>query len=218
MCQCYNLNNKDYMPPVSSINSLSSGIVYIIDDDDIILWTLKELVQSIGVQVHTYASAKAFLNNYSASPCECVITDVRMPEIGGLQVQRMLMSTSAPPPIIFVTSHSEISAAVEAMKAGAFDFVEKPINGHELIEKVQAALQRSKELHRERLAQSTRQARLELLTPKEREVVELVVQGKSSRDIADTLEISVRTVENHRARIMEKLHISSIVELVKLFL
>lgn len=205
------------MATLMSVNKLSSATVYIVDDDDIILWTLKELVQSIGVRVLTFTSAKEFLAAYTPSPCECVISDVRMPEIGGLQIQRLLMSTGAPPPIIFITSHSEISAAVEAMKAGAFDFVEKPVNGHLLIEKVQAALAHSRTLHKERLQQSSKQARLDLLTPKERSIVDLVVQGQSSREIATALDISVRTVENHRARIMDKLHIASAVELVKLF-
>jgi len=206
------------MPTLTSVSNMATSVVYIVDDDDIILWTLKELVQSIGARVHTFTSAKEFLASYSPSPCECVISDVRMPEIGGLQVQRMLMSTGAPPPIIFITSHSEISAAVEAMKAGAFDFVEKPVNGHVLIEKVQSALIHSRKLHRDRLHQSSKQARMDLLTPKEREIVEFVVQGQSSKEIATNLDISVRTVENHRARIMEKLHIASAVELVKMFI
>lgn len=205
------------MAALMSVSKLSSATVYIVDDDNIILWTLKEVVQSIGVRVLTYTSAKEFLASYSPSPCECLISDVRMPEISGLQIQRLLSSKGTPPPIIFVTSHSEVAAAVEAMKAGAFDFVEKPVNGHQLIEKVQAALAHSRTLHDERLSQSSRQARLDLLTPKERDIVELVIQGKSSREIATELDISVRTVENHRARIMDKLHIASAVELVKLF-
>jgi len=206
------------MSTLTSVNTMAASVVYIVDDDDIILWTLKELVQSIGARVYTFTSAKEFLAFYSPSPCECVISDVRMPEISGLQIQRLLMSTGAPPPIIFITSHSEISAAVEAMKAGAFDFVEKPVNGHVLLEKVQAALIHSRTLHRERLRQSSKQARIDLLTPKERAVVDFVIQGQSSREIATELDISVRTVENHRARIMEKLHITSAVELVKLFI
>jgi two-component system, LuxR family, response regulator FixJ len=205
------------MANLMSVNKLSSATVYIVDDDDIILWTLKELVRSIGARVLTYSSAKDFLTAYTPTPCECVISDVRMPDIGGLQIQRLLVSRGAPPPIIFITSHSEISAAVEAMKAGAFDFVEKPVNGHMLIEKVQAALTHSPTLHKERLSQSSRQARMDLLTPKERAIVDLVVLGQSSREIASALDISVRTVENHRARIMDKLHIASAVELVKLF-
>lgn len=200
-----------------SVASSADAVVYILDDDDLILWTLRSIVESIGIKVIAYNSAKEFLANYRPSPCECVISDVRMPEINGLQLQRTLVSAGLPPPIIFVTGHSEVSAAVEAMRAGAFDFIEKPVSGHLLIEKVQNALASSRDLHKERLAQSTRQARMSLLTPKEREIVELVVQGRSSREIANSLNISVRTVENHRARIMEKLHITSAVELVKMF-
>lgn len=195
----------------------TDGIVYILDDDDLSLLTLQNIVESIGVKVATYHSAKDFLHDYRPCACECVVSDVRMPEMGGLQLQRQLISTGSPPPIIFVTGHSEISAAVEAMRSGAFDFIEKPVNGHLLIEKVQNALAYSRELHKTRISNATRQARLALLTPKEKEIIELVIQGQSSREIASALDLSVRTVENHRARIMEKLHISSAVELVKLF-
>jgi FixJ family two-component response regulator len=104
------------------------------------------------------------------------------------------------------------------MKSGAFDFVEKPVNGHVLLEKVQAALIHSRDLHNNRLAYSARQARMELLTPKERKIVDMVVLGESSREISSAMNISVRTVENHRSRIMDKLHVTSTVDLVKLFL
>jgi two-component system, LuxR family, response regulator FixJ len=196
---------------------ISDAHVHILDDDEISLWTLQNILESVGAKITTYRSAQEFLKEYRPSPCECVVSDVRMPEISGLQLQKQLISAGSPPPIIFVTGHSEISAAVEAMRAGAFDFIEKPVNGHLLIEKTQNALAYSRELHKMRMSESTRQARLSLLTPKEKEIVERVVQGQSSREIASTLDISVRTVENHRARIMEKLHISSAVELVKLF-
>jgi FixJ family two-component response regulator len=201
----------------SNSQYVTDAVVYILDDDDLSLWTLQNIVESIGIKVVTYHSAKDFLKDYRPYPCECVVSDVRMPEIGGLQLQRQLISAGSPPPIIFVTSHSEISAAVEAMRSGAFDFIEKPVNGHLLIEKIQNALAHSRDLHKERMANSARQARLALLTPKEKEIIDLVVQGKSSREIASAFDLSVRTVENHRARIMEKLHISSAVELVKMF-
>jgi FixJ family two-component response regulator len=141
-----------------------------------------------------------------------------MPEIGGLEVQRQLLCKGTTLPIIFVSGYAEISSAVEALKLGAFDFLEKPVNGALLVEKVQAALVKSRELHAQRMGQATREARLALLTDKERQVCKLVVAGQSSREIAETLDLSARTVENHRARIMEKLHISSTVDLVKLFL
>lgn len=196
---------------------VSEAIVHILDDDDISLWTLQNILESVGAKIMTYRSAHDFLKQYRSNPCECVVSDVRMPEISGLQLQKQLISAGSPPPIIFVTGHSEISAAVEAMRSGAFDFIEKPVNGHLLIEKVQNALAYSREIHKTRLSDATRQARLALLTPKEKEIIERVIQGQSSREIANEFDLSVRTVENHRARIMEKLHISSAVELVKLF-
>ena len=111
-----------------------------------------------------------------------------------------------------------IDSTVEAIKKGAFDFLEKPVNGGLLVEKVQSALARSRQMHAELLTRKTREARLALLTPKERQIAELVVEGKSSPKIAEVLDISVRTVENHRARLMEKLHVESTIELVKMFL
>lgn len=193
-------------------------VVYLLDDDDIILWMFQEMLQSAGIQSRPYRSASEFLAEYRPGPCECLISDMRMPEIGGLEVQRQLLSKGTTLPIIFVSGYAEISSAVEALKKGAFDFLEKPVNGTVLIEKAQAALARSRELHAERMRSTTREARLSLLTDKEQQVCEQVVAGRSSREIAEMLHISGRTVENHRARIMEKLHATSTVELVKLFL
>ncbi len=194
------------------------SVVYMIDDDDLILWTLNELLTSIGAEVKSFTAAKDFLDSYRPTPCECVISDIRMPEISGLQIQRALIAKGFPPPIIFITSYSEISAAVEAMKHGAFDFIEKPVNGHILLEKVQSALLKSRELHTQRMASRAKDARMSLLTPQERKIVDCVIQGLSSKDISTALSISIRTVENHRSRIMEKLHVGSTVELVKIFL
>jgi FixJ family two-component response regulator len=193
-------------------------VVYIVDDDDIVLWMFREVLEGIGADFHTFDSADAFLKSYVPGPCECLISDLRMPEIGGLEIQRKLLEKGASLPIIFVSSYPEVSAAVQAIKQGAFDFLEKPVNGNVLREKVQSALARSRELHALRLDRSSREARVALLTRKEREIADQVVVGKSSRQISDELGISVRTVENHRARIMAKLHIESAVDLVKLFL
>lgn len=193
-------------------------VVYVIDDDDIILWTYRELLQGIGAEFQTFGSARAFLDVYQPRPCECLVCDVRMPEIGGLEVQRALLEEGSHLPIIFVSGYPEVHSAVEAIKKGAFDFLQKPVHGSVLLEKVQGALARSRELYAERLQRVARDARLSLLTPKERRVAELVVAGKSSPKIAEELRISVRTVENHRARLMQKLHVDSTVDLVKLFL
>ena len=193
-------------------------IVYIIDDDDIVLWMFREFLQGIGAEIRTYSSARAFLDGYQPGPHECLICDLRMPEIGGLEVQRLLLEKGSRLPIILVSGYPEVHSAVEAIKKGAFDFLEKPVNGGLLVEKVQSALVRSRQMYAEFLEKQAREARLALLTPKERQIAEMVVEGKTSPRIAEALDISVRTVENHRARLMEKLHVESTVELVKLFL
>mgnify|MGYP006330762671 CR=1 FL=1 len=193
--------------------------VHLIDDDDIMLELLVSLVESIGAAAIAHPSAQAFLDQYCQNPCECVVSDIRMPGISGLHLQRALQQRFAvPPPLIFVTGYAEVSAAVESMKQGAFDFVEKPLDGHRFLEKVQAALTLSRDLHEQRLQRSVREARLALLTPKEREVLEAVLLGLSSKEIAARLGLSARTVENHRARLMEKLRAKSTVELVREFL
>ena len=193
-------------------------VIHIIDDDDIVLWMFKELLQGIGADIRTFTSARGFLDSYYPGPHECLICDLKMPEIGGLEVQQQLLDKGSHLPIILVSGYPEVPSAVQAIKNGAFDFLEKPVDGTLLVAKVQSALARSRQLHAEHLARVTREARLALLTPKERQVAERVVEGKSSPKIAQDLDISVRTVENHRARLMEKLHVESIAELVKLFL
>lgn len=191
--------------------------VWVVDDDPSVLRMLAALVDTIGVCARPYPSAEAFFAAYRPDPCECLICDMRMPGMGGLDVQRRLKERGAELPIIFLTGYAEVSAAVEAMKAGAVDFVEKPFGAQVLLDKIQKALARSREVQAQRRLREAREARVGLLTPKERAVVRGVVDGKSSRDISAELGISVRTVENHRARIMEKLHVRSTVELVRLF-
>lgn len=192
---------------------------YLIDDDSITLELMSGLIEPIGIEAHCFANAEAFLTAYSPRPCECVITDMRMPGVSGLQLHKVLQQRyPVPPPLIIVTGYAEVSAAVEAMKQGAFDFVEKPINGHQFLEKLQAALALSRQLHQTRMDLSAREARIALLTPKEQEVLQGVLEGLPSRDIALRLNLSVRTVENHRARIMEKLRVGSAMELMRDFM
>ena len=199
------------MPP-------ASAIVYIIDDDDIALWMFEEFLHGIAAEIRSFSSARTFLEAYRPGPHECLVCDLKMPEIGGLEVQRQLLEKGSRLPIILVSGYPEVHSAVEAIKKGAFDFLEKPVDGALLVDKVQSALLRSAQLHDEEQALAARNARLSSLTPKERQIAELVVAGKSSPKIAEELEISVRTVENHRARLMEKLDVASAVELVRLFL
>jgi len=193
-------------------------VIYILDDDDVVRWMYQEMLEGIGAQIRAYENARAFLDEYRPHPCECLISDLRMPEIGGLEVQRLLMGKQANLPIIFVSGHSEVPTAVEALRNGAFHFLEKPVNGNLLVETVQKALAKSRDLHMERLAESTRQARLALLTEKERQVAERVIAGLSSREIAEQMGLSPRTVENHRANLMQKLHVESLAELIKILI
>lgn len=201
------------------MNTAAFATAYLIDDDSITLELMSGIIEPIGVQPLCFNSAEAFLQAYSPRPCECVISDMRMPGVSGLQLHKTLQARyPVPPPLIIVTGYAEVSAAVEAMKQGAFDFVEKPIQGHQFLEKLQAALALSRELHQQRLQLAAREARIALLTPKEQEVLHEVLAGLSSKDIAAKLNLSVRTVENHRARIMEKLRVNSALELMRDFI
>lgn len=201
------------------MNRAAAATAYLIDDDSITLELMSGIIEPIGVEVLCFSSAEAFLENYSPRACECVISDMRMPGVSGLQLHKALqVRYPVPPPLIIVTGYAEVSAAVEAMKQGAFDFVEKPINGHQFLEKLQAALSLSRQLHQQRLQLATREARIALLTPKEQEVLQAVLDGLPSKDIANKLNLSVRTVENHRARIMEKLRVNSAMELMRDFM
>lgn len=195
-----------------------AATVYVVDDDPVVLRMLQALIATIGVEVRAFASGAAFLAAYQPTPCACLVCDLRMPDIDGMALQQRLKATDAALPIIFLSGFAEVGVAVEAMRHGAFDFIEKPFSAQALLGKIQAALERSRVQHAQWLEQQAREARLALLTPRERSIVRHVVDGKSSREISELLGINVRTVENHRLRIMEKLRADSTVSLVKLFL
>ncbi|MDR0379194.1 MAG: response regulator [Candidatus Accumulibacter sp.] len=193
------------------------SVVHVVDDDAISRWMFSELLQGVDAKIQLFASAREFFSDYRPVPCECLVCDLRMPEIDGLDVQRRLRDMGSHLPIILVSGYADVPHAVTAIKNGAFDFLEKPVDGALLAAKVNSGLERSRHLHTEYLARQAREARLALLTAKERQIAELVAVGKSSPKIAQELDISVRTVENHRARLMEKLRVDSVAELVRLF-
>jgi two-component system response regulator FixJ len=194
------------------------GTVYVVDDELSVMNMLQALVATIGVDVRAFVSAKEFLAAYRPTPGQCLVCDLRMPDIDGMELQKRLSVMAAPPPIIFLTGFAEVSTAVEAMRHGAFDFLQKPFSAQALLSKIQSALDHSRVEYAKWLGRQAVEARMALLTPRERNVVRHVVDGKSSREISELLSISVRTVENHRTRIMEKLHVESTVAVVKLFL
>ena len=197
----------------------STVCVHLIDDDELILDLHAELLTASGLKVRRFSSSRDFLSTYvAANGCECILSDLRMPAPGGLELQAELLARGVETPLIFITGHADVATAVEAMRRGAFDYVEKPVNGRHLIARVQAALARSAELNRARHARIERERLLAQLTAQERRIAEWVVQGKSSREISELAVISVRTVENHRARIMDKLQVGSVVEMVRLLL
>jgi two-component system response regulator FixJ len=190
--------------------------VYVVDDDDAVRNSLRMLLKSVGIPAVAYGSARDFLSAYHAELPGCLVLDVRMPGMSGLELQEELNRLGAVIPVIFITGHGDIPMAVEAMQHGAFDFLQKPFRDQDLIDRVQRALVTDGQ-NRSALAEEHRIAeRYEALTPREREVLALVTQGKANKVMAGDLGVSQRTVEIHRARVMEKMHANSLAQLVRM--
>jgi FixJ family two-component response regulator len=198
---------------------LAQGIVHVLDDDLQLLDMLRGLIESIGCEARCFSDARAFLQGYD-HPCprECLLCDIRMPGMSGLQLQRCLQEREARIPVIFLTGFADIAVAVEAMKHGAFDFIQKPFSIQALLDRVNDALGENEKRYEQRLRESAITARIASLTPQERNIAALVVAGRSSPVIARNLGLSQRTVENHRASILSKLHLHSTAELIRLML
>lgn len=192
--------------------------VFVVDDDQAVRESLALLVQSVGLEVETFASAQDFLDLYAPERPGCLITDIRMPGMSGLELQERLSADGRHIPVIVLTGFGDVPAAVRALKGGAIDFVEKPFNPQALLDLVQQAIVRDSE----RRAQAAREAdldkRMASLTPREQEVMALVVAGKANKVIAIDLLISERTVELHRGRIMKKMRARSLAELMRIVL
>jgi RNA polymerase sigma factor (sigma-70 family) len=190
----------------------------VIDDDEAVRSSLKLLLRSVKLPVIVYASAPEFLQNYSVDQPGCLIVDVRMPGMSGLELQEQLNVRGAIIPLIFITGHGDIAMAVEAMRYGAFDFLPKPFRDQELLDRIQRALEKDARNRRE-IAQTDRIRELfESLTPREREVLDLVSSGKPNKVMAADLGVSQRTIEIHRARVMEKMRANSLAQLVRMVL
>lgn len=195
---------------------MSLGTVFVVDDDEDIRESIRDLVVSVAINCKTYESADAFFRADTESGPSAVILDVRLPGIGGLEIQKILVAKGAAAPIIFVTGYGDVWTAVQAMKRGAFDFFEKPFSSQELLTRIQAAIAQ----HAEQLAGKARlkdiDALLQGLTPRERDILERLGLGKSNKTIAAELTMSVRTVEFHRARMMQKLRARSREDLTRI--
>jgi two-component system response regulator FixJ len=193
-------------------------VVHIIDDDEAVRHSLAFLLVSSGFAVRSYASATLFLEGLSSVQPGCVVTDVRMPGLSGLDLQRELLSRRIGLPVIVMTGHGDVPLAVEAMKAGAVDFIEKPFSEEKIISAIQAGLDRYARDAERNGAAGTVAVKLAALTPREREVLDGLVAGLPNKTIAHDLNISPRTVEVHRANLMTKMAAASLPELVRMVL
>ena len=191
--------------------------IFVVDDDQTLRSSLRWLLESLKLNVRTYASAHEFLSTYDPVQPGCLVLDVRMPDICGLELQEILTQRGIRIPVIMITGHGDISMAVRAMKAGAVDFIEKPFNDQELLERVQQALTLDAGQRREEAQKKNANDHLVLLTPREREVLEKVVCGKLNKIIADELGVSMKTVEAHRAKVMKKMGVNSVAELTRIY-
>lgn len=196
----------------------SKPIIYIVDDDDGMRRALTALMTTVGYQAVPYARPAEFLAKYDPNQPGCLVLDVRMPEMSGLEVQQQLNRAGSMLPVILVTGHGDIPMAVQAMKDGAFDFLQKPFRDQELLDRINAALKQDAENREAVDRHADLKRRAESLTPREREVMALVVDGRANKVIAIDLGLSERTVEIHRSNVMEKMAARSVAHLVKMHL
>jgi two-component system, LuxR family, response regulator FixJ len=190
--------------------------VYIVDDDSGVRSSIRVLMKSVGLAAMPFPSAKEFLDAYNVHSPGCLVLDIRMPGMSGLELQEALNERGAVIPVIFITGHGDIPMAVEAMRHGAFDFLQKPFRDQDLIDRIQQALALDAET-RESLREHARtRVRIGSLTPREREVLDLLTSGKANKMMAQDLGLSQRTVEIHRANVMEKMGAKSVAQLVRM--
>lgn len=190
--------------------------VHIVDDDEAVRSSLRFLIRSVGLQGQVFDSAVDFLKSYDPRQPGCLLLDVRMPGMSGLDLQQELNRRGATIPVIFITGHGDVPMAVAAMQCGAFDFLQKPFRDQDLLDRVQRAMARDAESRGRLAARAEIQARLATLTPRETEVMRLVTSGKANKVVGGELGVSQRTVEIHRAHVMEKMRAGSLAELVRM--
>ena len=192
--------------------------IYIDDDDEAVRDSLRWLLEANGYAVRSFAGAEEFLAAYDPEQVGVLIADIRMPGMSGLELQEALIARKAPLPIVFITGHGDVPMAVSTMKKGAVDFLEKPFNEADLRALVATMLEQARERVREAHAQRDQQAVLSRLTAREQQVLERIVAGRLNKQIAGDLNISIKTVEAHRANIMEKLEVTTVADLMKIAL
>lgn len=195
---------------------MEPSTVFVIDDDEAVRVALSRLVRSAGLQVLCFDSAQEFLDFHPPDSPSCILLDVRLSGLSGLDLQQELLRRREEIPIVFITGHGDVPMSVRAMKAGAVNFLQKPFNDRELLASIEEALARHRRIRMEKARQAEVEERFSRLTPRERDVLQLVVAGLANKVIAAELGISEKTVKVHRGRVMEKMQADSLPELVRL--
>jgi two-component system, LuxR family, response regulator FixJ len=190
--------------------------VFVVDDDAAMRDSLRWLLESVGLRGETYATGEEFLDTYDPRQPGCLILDVRMPGMSGLSLQDTLAAQDITLPVIIITGYAEVPTAVRALKSGAIDFIQKPFNDDVLLERVRQALETDRQTRELQARRAEAAARFALLTPRERQVMDLVIAGKANKVMATELGLSPKTVEVHRANVMAKMEVDSVAELVRL--
>ena len=190
--------------------------VYIVDDDDAVRDSLSWLVESVGLDAVTFSSAAKFLDICDGELSGCLVSDVRMPGMSGIELQEQLIERGIKIPVIFITGYGDIKMAVQAIQHGAVDFITKPFNDQELLDKIQHAIEKGMQAWERQVEIKKLVSRYETLTPRENEVMLKVIQGKLNKVVASDLNISSKTVEAHRAKVMEKMKAANLAELIRM--
>jgi len=192
--------------------------VYVVDDDPAIRKAIQMLLESVSQPVELFASASEFLDVWDGRANAVLVLDVRLPEMSGLALQRALIEMSSILPVVFITGYADVSTAVQAMRSGAFDFLEKPFKSQDLLDTVQRALEAASDASEIQREREVAKERINRLTKRQREILERMVEGKANKVIADDLGLSQRTVEVHRAALMKKMGVDSLASAVRAFL